>query len=66
MAEERKGSGDDVERGRLTLTGDARPMPFEKYRSHMPLVLGDRTWPDAQFTRARGGSVSTCVTGTRR
>jgi 2-isopropylmalate synthase len=27
-------------------------MPFGKYRSHVPLVLGDRTWPDRQFTQA--------------
>ena len=27
-------------------------MPFGKYRSHVPLVLEDRTWPDRQFTRA--------------
>jgi 2-isopropylmalate synthase len=27
-------------------------MPFGKYRSHVPLVLEDRTWPDHQFTQA--------------
>jgi 2-isopropylmalate synthase len=27
-------------------------MPFGKYRSHVPLSLSDRTWPDRQFTRA--------------
>jgi 2-isopropylmalate synthase len=27
-------------------------MAFDKYRSQVPLVLGDRTWPDRQFTRA--------------
>jgi len=27
-------------------------MHFEKYRSHVPLVLRDRTWPDRQFTQA--------------
>jgi 2-isopropylmalate synthase len=27
-------------------------MPFDKYSSHVPLVLGDRTWPDRQFTQA--------------
>ena len=27
-------------------------MHFDKYRSHVPLVLTDRTWPDRQFTRA--------------
>ena len=52
MAEGQKGSGGDVERGRLTLPCDPSPMPFGKYRSHVPLVLHDRTWPDRQFTRA--------------
>jgi 2-isopropylmalate synthase len=27
-------------------------MHFDKYRSHVPLVLSDREWPDRQFTRA--------------
>jgi 2-isopropylmalate synthase len=27
-------------------------MPFGKYRSHVPMVLSDRTWPDRQFTSA--------------
>jgi 2-isopropylmalate synthase len=52
MAKEQKGSGDDIERGRLALPCDPSPMPFDKYRSHVPLVLGDRTWPDRQFTQA--------------
>src|ERR1700722_16976138 len=52
MAEGQKGSGGDVERGHLTLPCDPSPMPFEKYRSHVPLVLHDRTWPDRQFTQA--------------
>ena len=52
MAEGQKGSGDDVERGRLALPCDPSPMPFGKYRSHVPLVLRDRTWPDRQFTQA--------------
>jgi len=52
METERKGSGDDGERGRLALPCDPSPMPFGKYRSHVPLVLSDRTWPDRQFTRA--------------
>jgi 2-isopropylmalate synthase len=30
----------------------ASPMPWGKYRSHVPLVLDDRTWPDQQFTKA--------------
>jgi 2-isopropylmalate synthase len=49
---ERKGSGDGGERGRLALPCDPSPMHFEKYRSHVPLVLSDREWPDRQFTRA--------------
>jgi 2-isopropylmalate synthase len=30
----------------------ASPMPWNKYRSHVPLVLHDRTWPDRPFTKA--------------
>ncbi len=41
-----------MERGHLALPCDPSPMPFDKYRSHVPLVLHDRTWPDRQFTRA--------------
>jgi len=52
MAEGQRGSGDDMERGHLALPCDPSPMPFDKYRSHVPLVLHDRTWPDRQFTRA--------------
>jgi 2-isopropylmalate synthase len=52
MVDGQKGSGDDMERGRLALPCDPSPMPFDKYRSHVPLVLHDRTWPDHQFTRA--------------
>ncbi len=52
MAEGRKGSGDGMGRGHLALPCDPSPMAFGKYRSHVPLVLGDRTWPDRQFTRA--------------
>jgi 2-isopropylmalate synthase len=52
MATEQRGSGDDIERGRLSLPCDPSPMPFDKYTSHVPLVLGDRTWPDHQFDRA--------------
>jgi 2-isopropylmalate synthase len=52
MAEGRKGSGDDVERGRLALPCDPSPMAFDKYRSHVPLVLHDRTWPERQCTTA--------------
>jgi 2-isopropylmalate synthase len=52
MATTRRGTGDDMERGRLTLPCDPSPMHFDKYRSHVPLVLSDRTWPDRQFTQA--------------
>ena len=41
-----------MERGRLALPCDPSPMPFGKYRSHVPLVLHDRTWADRKFTRA--------------
>ncbi|MGP8060290.1 MAG: 2-isopropylmalate synthase [Acidimicrobiales bacterium] len=27
-------------------------MPFQRYRSHIPLKLADRTWPDREFERA--------------
>ncbi len=52
MATTQKGSGDDMERGHLALPCDPSPMHFDKYRSHVPLVLSDRTWPDRQFTQA--------------
>ena len=31
---------------------DNTPMPFGLYREHLPLQLGDRTWPDRRFTAA--------------
>ena len=52
MATEQRGVGDDGERGRLALPCDPSPMQFDKYRSHVPLVLTDRKWPDRQFTQA--------------
>src|ERR1700722_1791093 len=52
MATEQKGRGDGMERGHLALPCDRSPMHFDKYRSHVPLVLPDRTWPDRQFTQA--------------
>src|SRR5271155_386569 len=52
MVEGQRGSGDDMERGHLALPCDPSPMPFDKYRSHVPLVLHDRTWADRQFTAA--------------
>jgi 2-isopropylmalate synthase len=52
-----KGKGGDSarqEQAHLTLPCDPSPspMPWQKYRSHVPLVLGDRKWPDRQFTKA--------------
>src|SRR5580700_5954332 len=38
--------------GRLALPCDVSPMPFDKYRPHIPLQLADRTWPDRMFERA--------------
>jgi 2-isopropylmalate synthase len=52
MTEGHRGSGDVTERGHLALPCDPSPMPFDRYRSQVPLVLSDRTWPDQQFTRA--------------
>src|ERR1700722_2126537 len=52
MAMEEKGSGGNGAWGRLALPCDPSPIHFDKYRSHVPLVLADRTWPDRQFTRA--------------
>ena len=52
MATEQRGSGDDGGAGRLALPCDPSPMPFDNYRSHVPLVLADRTWPDRQLTAA--------------
>jgi 2-isopropylmalate synthase len=42
----------DASRGRLALPCDVSPMPFDKYASHVPLQLADRTWPDQLFERA--------------
>ena len=38
--------------GRLALPCDPSPMPFDKYSSHVPIQLADRTWPDRLFERA--------------
>ena len=38
--------------GRLQLPCDVSPMPFDRYRPHLPLRLEDRTWPDQELTRA--------------
>ncbi len=58
--EAQKGDGGDVsiDRGHqhlaLAMPCDpmVSPMPFDKYRSHVPLQLHDRTWPDREFTKA--------------
>jgi 2-isopropylmalate synthase len=36
----------------LAMPCDITPMPFGLYREHLPLQLGDRTWPDRRFTAA--------------
>jgi 2-isopropylmalate synthase len=41
-----------VDDGRLALPCDPSPMPFDKYRPHVPLQLSDRTWPNQVFKRA--------------
>ena len=38
--------------GRLALPCDPSPMSFDKYSSHIPIQLADRTWPDRLFERA--------------
>jgi 2-isopropylmalate synthase len=38
--------------GGLALPCDPSPMPFEHYRTHIPLTLADRTWPDRVHTAA--------------
>ncbi|MGH9045307.1 MAG: 2-isopropylmalate synthase [Acidimicrobiales bacterium] len=42
----------DPRTGRLALPCDVSPMSFDKYRSHVPMSLKDRTWPDCLFERA--------------
>ncbi len=47
--------GTEATRGagrRFALPCDPSPMAFRKYRSNVPLSLGDRTWPDRTFERA--------------
>ena len=43
---------DEARTGRPALPCDPSPMPFQRYRSHIPLKLADRTWPDREFDRA--------------
>jgi len=52
MNGEKKRSGGGDQPGRLALPCDPSPMPFQLYRSHVPMTLPDRTWPDRQLTAA--------------
>jgi len=52
MNGEHTNSVDGDRQGRLALPCDPSPMPFHLYRSHVPLTLTDRTWPDRQLTAA--------------
>jgi 2-isopropylmalate synthase len=52
MNGEQKRSGGGDRPGRLALPCDPSPMPFELYRSHVPMTLPDRTWPDRELTAA--------------
>ena len=42
----------DASTRRLALPCDVSPMPFDRYSSHIPIQLADRTWPDRLFERA--------------
>ncbi|HEX4219839.1 MAG TPA: 2-isopropylmalate synthase [Acidimicrobiales bacterium] len=52
MTTEKRAATRANEQARLALPCDVSPMPFSLYRSHVPLRLPDRTWPDREFTRA--------------
>jgi 2-isopropylmalate synthase len=52
MTTSQTGTGGGQQRGRLALPCDPSPMPFDRYRPYLPLVLHDRTWPDRQLTAA--------------
>jgi 2-isopropylmalate synthase len=53
MSEEKVQSRQEPAVGpRLAMPCDLTPMPFGLYREHLPLQLGDRTWPDRRFTAA--------------
>ncbi len=52
MSAAQKGTSDNVEQARLALPCDPSPMAFDKYVSHRPIELHDRTWPDRQFEKA--------------
>src|ERR1700691_2236143 len=47
-----QGRQDSAVTSRLAMPCDNTPMPFGLYREHLPLQLGDRTWPDRRFTAA--------------
>jgi 2-isopropylmalate synthase len=47
-----QGRQDSAVASRLAMPCDFTPMPFGLYREHLPLQLGDRTWPDRRFTAA--------------
>jgi 2-isopropylmalate synthase len=47
-----KGRQESAVASRLAMPCDNTPMPFGLYREHLPLQLGDRTWPDRRFTAA--------------
>ena len=60
MSKAQKGSDGAMNKEQVRLSLDLAmpcapspsPMPWQKYRSHVPLVLHDRTWPDRQFDSA--------------
>jgi 2-isopropylmalate synthase len=52
MTSEHPDTGERTARPRVAYPCDVSPMPFSKYRAHLPLQLADRTWPDHTFTRA--------------
>jgi 2-isopropylmalate synthase len=47
-----QGKQESAVTSRLAMPCDITPMPFGLYREHLPLQLGDRTWPDRRFTAA--------------
>ncbi len=52
MTSEHPGTGGSAAPALVEYPCDVSPMPFAKYRAHLPLQLADRTWPDRSFTRA--------------
>ncbi len=49
MSEPRAHQTSDPAGRRLALPCDGSPMPFDRYLSHVPLQLADRTWPARLF-----------------